>query len=163
MQIRKATIADLPCITGIYALARQYMQQTGNPTQWTNGYPSDELIREDIAKGGCHVYISGNEIAGVFYFKQEEDATYRQIYNGRWLNNEPYGVVHRLASTGKVKGIATYCLQWCFEQHPNIRVDTHQDNQIMQAVLIKNGFVKCGTIYTDNGTERIAFQKLPDI
>lgn len=51
MKIRKATPADIIPINGIYSVARQFMQQTGNPNQWINGYPSEELILEDIKKG----------------------------------------------------------------------------------------------------------------
>ena len=40
---------------------------------------------------------------------------------------------------------------------PNIREDTHADNQIMQKLAEKNGFVKCGIIYVKNGTPRIAY------
>ncbi len=159
MEIRKAFPEDIDRITEIYAFARKCMEESGNPTQWVNGYPSKELILNDIKNDGCYVCYSEGQLAGVFYFKQENDPTYEKIYDGQWLNNAPYGVVHRIASNGKVKGMATFCLQWCFGQHPNIKVDTHQDNTVMQTVLAKNGFVKCGIIYTDNGTERIAFQK----
>jgi len=95
----------------------------------------------------------------VFYFKVEEDPTYAKIYEGEWLNDKPYGVVHRIASNGMQKGVASYCLQWCLEQCHNIRVDTHRDNLVMQEILRRNGYQRCGIIYVANGTERIAFQK----
>lgn len=41
----------------------------------------------------------------------------------------------------------------------NIRIDTHRNNIPMQKTLIKNGYRVCGTIYLENGDERIAFQK----
>jgi RimJ/RimL family protein N-acetyltransferase len=44
-------------------------------------------------------------------------------------------------------------------QIPNIRIDTHRDNAIMQHLLEKNGFVKCGIIYVEDGSPRIAYQK----
>ena len=40
----------------------------------------------------------------------------------------------------------------------NIRVDTHRDNKVMQHILTKQGFQRCGIIYVKNGTERIAYQ-----
>ena len=64
-----------------------------------------------------------------------------------------------MAANGKEKGIADKCIRWCFEQHHNIRVDTHHDNYVMQNILKKNGFEECGIIYTHNGTPRIAYQK----
>ncbi len=40
MQIRKATMNDLPDILAIYAYARKYMKEHGNPDQWRDSYPS---------------------------------------------------------------------------------------------------------------------------
>jgi RimJ/RimL family protein N-acetyltransferase len=151
---------DFDIVMDIYAEARLFMQETGNKNQWINGYPSAELIIDDITKGNSYVCVnSDNEIVGTFCFMFGNDITYAAIYDGRWLNDEPYGVIHRLAGKKNNKGVAASCLQWCFEQCNNIKVDTHHDNIIMQNILEKNGFIRCGTIYTGNGTPRIAFQK----
>lgn len=145
---------------GIYSHARTFMKETGNSSQWVNGYPSEELITTDIEKGHLYVCIAPeNELAGVFCFREGPDKTYATIYNGQWLNDKPYKVIHRMASNGKYKGIADFCLQWCTGQCNNIRVDTHRDNKVMQHILIKNGYTPCGIIYVENGTERIAFHK----
>lgn len=143
----------------IYAVARNFMQETGNGSQWINGYPPEELIRQSIAEGSQYVAILDGEVAGAFYFKVEDDPTYAKIYDGQWLNDRPYGVVHRLASSGKYRGIGNYCLQWCLQRYCNIRVDTHRDNLIMQKILKRNGFLFCGIIYVQNGSERLAFQQ----
>ena len=87
-----------------------------------------------------------------------EDPTYRHIYDGAWLNDEPYGVIHRMATSGKQKGVSEACINWCFQRCGNIRVDTHRDNKVMQHILTKHGFQRCGIIYVKNGTERIAYQ-----
>ena len=99
------------------------------------------------------------QIIGVFYFKIENDSTYDKIYDGEWLDDKPYGVVHRIASSGVRKRIADFCLQWCIEKCKNIRIDTHRDNSVMQNVLKRNGYQQCGIIYLVSGAERIAFQK----
>ena len=155
MIIRKSGLEELDNLMAIYSRARQFMQETGNGNQWINGYPSD------IENGYSYVCLDAeNEIVATFYFRIGEDPTYARIDDGKWLNDEPYGVVHRLAGLGKVKDVGSYCLQWCFEQIPNIRVDTHHDNVVMQHILKKNGFLPCGIIYVSNGTPRIAFQKI---
>ena len=41
----------------------------------------------------------------------------------------------------------------------NLRIDTHKDNKIMINLIEKAGFERCGTIYVDDGTPRIAYQK----
>jgi RimJ/RimL family protein N-acetyltransferase len=160
MKIRKTIPADLDGIMVIYDYARLFMKSTGNGNQWVNGYPSWELIMDDISQGNSYVITDDTgETVGTFYFRTGEDPTYVRIYNGQWLSDTPYGVVHRLAGNGKVKGLAAVCLQWCFDQCKNIRVDTHHNNKVMQHILQKMGYAECGIIYIANGTARIAFQK----
>lgn len=160
MEIRKTTLKDLTEVMEVYETARQFMRKTGNPNQWVNGYPQEELVRCDIEEGVSYVAEADGEIEVVFLFRKGDDPTYHVIENGAWLNEELYGVIHRIASRGKRKGAGTECIRWCFRQWPNLRADTHDDNHVMQHVLEKNGFVKCGRIYTDDGTARIAYQKI---
>ena len=110
MRIRKTTLNDLEPVMAMYDYARKFMQEHGNPNQWINGYPSEEYIRREIADG--HSYICENEqgeMVGTFCFIVGEDPTYAVIDNGKWLNDAPYGVIHRMASNGKEKGIADQC------------------------------------------------------
>lgn len=161
MIIRPTELKDLPLVMGIYEYARSFMRANGNATQWVNGYPSEELIRQEIEDNHSFVCIGEQgEIAGTFCFILGDDPTYRQIYEGAWLNDAPYGVIHRMATNGKRKGVADACFDWCMEKSDNIRVDTHKDNLVMQHILEKRGFRRCGIIYVKDGTERIAYQRL---
>lgn len=160
MQIRKAGLEDLTEIMKIYEHARAFMVQTGNKTQWSNGYPQEALLRQDIADGICYVGEEDGELETVFVYFEGDDPTYHVIEQGNWVNQDPYGVVHRIASRGRIKGAGAQCILWGFEQCGNLKMDTHDDNKVMQHVLEKNGFVKCGRIYTHDGTERIAYQKI---
>ena len=158
--IRHSLPKDLDAIIEIFHYARQFMKEHGNPNQWINGYPSAELILREITNGTNYVCENENgEIIGTFCFIPGEDPTYARIDDGNWLNNEPYYVIHRMATNGKQKGVADACLKWCFEHCNNIRVDTHHDNLVMQNILKKYGFRRCGIIYTHNGTSRIAYQR----
>jgi RimJ/RimL family protein N-acetyltransferase len=159
MDIRKTKNEDIHRIMEIYEKARKYMRLNGNPTQWPDGYPSLELIKNDIKRTNSYVCVEKDEIIGTFYFGIEIENTYLKIYGGKWLNDDQYGVIHRIAVDGHQKGIASYCIDWCYEKTKNIRIDTHRDNIPMQKVLTKNGFEYCGIIYLENGDERIAFQK----
>ena len=161
MEIRKASMKDWEEILKIYADARQFMSEHGNGSQWGTSYPPEKLLLDNIAQGKLYVCIE-ERIAAVFYFAVEEDPTYRMIEDGAWLNEEPYGVVHRMASARTVRGAATFCMNWAFRQTGNIRIDTHKDNIPMQNMLKKNGFRYCGTIYLENGNPRIAFQKITE-
>ena len=159
--IRPTEEADLPRVMEMYAIARAYMRQTGNVSQWGTDYPSEDFIREEIVLG--HSFVCENEegeLVGTFCFIVGEDPTYREICGGEWLNEgEEYGTVHRIASSGKEKGVAEACFRWCFSRHSNIRVDTHRDNRAMQHILGKLGFTYCGIIHVADGTERLAYQK----
>ena len=160
MEIRKTNKKDLKEVMEIYAYARKFMAEHGNPNQWKTTNPTSERIEQDIEKGKSYVCVEGTEILGVFYFAVEEDSTYKVIYDGNWKNYNTYAVVHRIASAGKAKGVGTFCINWAYEQFPNIRIDTHRDNLVMQNMLKKNGFNYCGVIYLGNGEERLAFQKI---
>ncbi len=160
MEIRKSTHQDIDQIMEVYATARLFMASTGNGGQWINGYPSRELVTQDIESGYSYVCVNPDyEILGVFFFRIGVDPTYLRIYEGQWLNDNPYGVMHRLAGSGKVKGLAPLCFDYCFNQCGNLRVDTHRNNIVMQHILQRNGFARCGIIYIADGTERIAYQK----
>ena len=53
---RGARRADLDAILKIYARARQAMADSGNPTQWGDHFPPQELLEEElIAKGKCNL------------------------------------------------------------------------------------------------------------
>lgn len=160
MTIRKAVKDDLPHIFEIYARARKFMAENGNPNQWGDIKPGKELVESDIEKGISYVCEKDGEILGVFAFIYGEDPTYKIIYDGEWLSDEPYAVIHRIASSGKVKGTGEFCLKWALSQYPNVRIDTHKDNTVMRYLMDKLGFAYCGIIHLEDGDERLAFQKI---
>ena len=110
------------------------------------------------------IYAHAREVmkaSGVFAFILGPDPTYRTITDGQWLNDTlPYGTIHRLASAGRQKGVATAVITWCLEHCESLRADTHADNKAMQHLLEKNGFTRCGIIRVEDGTPRIAYQRM---
>lgn len=150
---------DIPAMMDLYAQARVFMREHGNPNQWDDSYPSRELLEKDIAFGNSYIVEDDEKnLAATFAFIKGEDPTYYGIENGAWLNHEPYGTIHRLAGNTSYHGIASGCISWCKSQIGNLRADTHEDNKIMQHLLEKNGFVRCGIIHLANGAPRIAYQ-----
>ena len=145
----------------IYAYAREQMAAAGNP-QWGTDRPSEETIREDIAAGNSYVLEEGGEVVGVFTLVLGEEPTYAVIEDGAWLNDEPYGTLHRIASNGKARGVMQTALEFCESKSPNMRVDTHEKNLAMQHCLDKRGYVRCGRIYVEDGSPRIAYQRKKD-
>ena len=163
MNIRNTTLDDLPIVMKIFTRARKFMSASGNPNQWgLANWPPENLIRADIAAGKSFVCIADAKIVGTFYynFGADIEPTYRKIFDGAWKNSSPYGVVHRLASSGTVRGVGEFCLNWAFEQSGHLRVDTHPDNKVLQYLLTKLGFEHCGTIFVAHDNfPRLAYEK----
>lgn len=160
IRTRRAEVNDIERLMDIFSIARNFMKSTGNANQWIDGYPQKELILQEINQGHCYVCLdSSDKIVATFCLIKGPDFTYSHIEDGEWPSNSPYYVIHRLASDGSVKGIASYCIDWCTKISPCLRADTHADNKVMQHLLEKNGFKRCGIIFVANGTPRIAYQR----
>ena len=157
--IRKAQWADLPRIEDIYAYARKFMAETGNPNQWGNVTPRTSLLEDDIQKGDLYVLTHGDTIHGVFYFFIGPDPTYGVIEDGQWRSNTPYGTIHRIAGDGS-GGVLAAAVKFGKERINHIRIDTHEDNKIMQHAVAKHGFQRSGIIHLENGSPRIAYDLL---
>ena len=141
--------------------AKEIMRSSGNIRQWTDGYPSEAVILSDMETHGGFVVEDDGKVVGYFAFLPSPELTYAGIYEGQWLDDEePYHVVHRIASYPDARGIFRSIMDFCFSLDPNIRIDTHRDNHIMQHNIAKHGFAYCGIIYLANGDERLAYQRL---
>jgi len=159
--IREAKPIDTPEIMLVMEAAKKIMRSSGNMHQWADGYPSEAVILSDMEKHGGFVVEDAGRIVGYFAFLPSPEPTYSKIYDGAWLDDAlSYHVVHRIASYPDVHGIFSDIMAFCLSHDANIRIDTHQDNRIMQHNILKHGFTYCGIIYLANGDERLAYQKL---
>lgn len=158
--IRPASPEQLPEILQIYASARQFMKENGNPNQWKDHFPPENMLAEDIRNGQLYVIENDSGIHGVFAFILGEDPTYQEIYEGNWLSDTPYGTIHKVASDGSVHGLVDKITGFCSQTISHLRIDTHEDNKVMQHVITKNGFQKCGMIRLADGSMRIAYERL---
>ena len=178
LSVRKAVIDDLPQIMDIFVHARKFMKQTGNPTQWGDNYPPEEVVIDDIAvKGHMYVVTGGvgtsaggtgetgaesadGHIHGVFALIPGRDPTYDIIEDGAWLSDEEYSTIHRVAGDGRVNCVFEAALRFSLAQTPHIRIDTHEDNAVMRHLIEKNGFQRTGMIYCRDGSPRIAYERV---
>ena len=178
LSVRKAVIDDLPQIMEIFDHARKFMKQTGNPTQWGDNYPPEEVVIDDIAvKGHMYVVAGGvgtsaggtgetgaesadGHIHGVFALIPGRDPTYDIIEDGAWLSDEEYSTIHRVAGDGRVNCVFEAALRFSLAQTPHIRIDTHEDNAVMRHLIEKNGFQRTGMIYCRDGSPRIAYERV---
>ena len=157
--IRRARLDDVPVIMRLIDEARGIMRSCGNINQWIDGYPDEETIENDINNGHCYLCEEqGGAIVASFAFIPGPEPTYKEIYEGEWLDDHPYHVVHRLASTASSHGIFNDVMDYCMAVAGNLRIDTHRDNVIMRHVIKGYGFAYCGIIYLANGDERLAYQ-----
>ena len=146
-RIRHARPEELAEIMDIYAAARAFMAANGNAEQWSDGYPQKEVLQEDLKKERLYVYEEDGEIGAAFVF-----------FIGEGTSPKPYGVLHRIAVVKYGKGIASKCLQWCYEQCHCMRGDTGQKNRSMQRLFEKNGFTQCAMIHPWYG-EMLGYEK----
>ncbi len=158
--IRKATYDDIAALMEIFRNARSIMRESGNMNQWNDSYPSEEIVRKDIGNGHCMVLCEDSgEILATMAFIPGPDPTYSVIYDGKWPDDSPYHVIHRIAVSEPGHNAGQRLLDWAFTQTACIRIDTHKDNVIMHHILRKYGFRHCGVILLANGDPREAYQK----
>ena len=157
--VRPAQKPDLERIQEIYAYARAFMAKTGNPNQWGKNHPPAAQLKQDIENGSLFVITDGEIIHGVFFFRIGDDPTYLKIDGGAWRSNSPYGTIHRIAGDGS-GGILRTAVEFGRKQIDHLRIDTHEDNLVMQYAVTKLGFQYRGVIVIDDGSPRIAYDLL---
>ena len=167
--IRQTTKEDLPEVMAVIGMAVRFMKSHGI-RQWNDGYPNEGMILEDIRRGESYVCLCDGKIVGTAALSLREETTYRKIYDGEWLTDSDYGVIHRIAvdDTYKGRGIAgrfvDYIEKMCISSGIfSVRVDTHADNGPMQKMLLNRGFYKCGYILLASGDPRVAFEKILNV
>ena len=182
MVIRPATPADIPALRPVFEAAKGIMRADGNHDQWSApGFPDDSLLLRDIARGGGFVienrwpvgaghderktvmpgltgHLAAPRIVAYFALLPSPEPTY-DVIDGAWLTDEPYGVIHRMASYPEIHGIFSTVINYAASRFAHLRIDTHRDNRIMQHLIEKHGFTYCGIIWLEDGTERLAYER----
>ena len=168
MVFKKAKIEELDQIMRIIRKAQEQFRKDGID-QWQDNYPNEEIIGADIERGESYILLKDGEVIGTVYLSFEEESDYDKIYEGAWISQEPYAVIHRLAVDleRKGQGLASVIMEEAVKMSQergfkSIKVDTHRENKAMQRLLLKNGFQNCGLIYLKDGAERLAFEKIID-
>ncbi|WP_428052443.1 GNAT family N-acetyltransferase [Candidatus Avelusimicrobium stercoris] len=163
--IRPAQLTDLPQLLLLAQEARALLKDR-RINQWQDGYPSETVLRADIRCQTGYALADGPKVLGYFALTFGTEETYARIENGRWTTPEPYGVLHRIMVSQKLRGqhaaqdIFDFWLQQTKSKNfTALRADTHPDNRPMQHLFLKNGFTPCGTIFVRNGQVRTAFEK----
>ena len=84
MDFRKATKKDIDTIMQIISDARARIGKLGID-QWQYGYPTRDIVKEDIELERFYVGEEEGNILSVFVIVEDGEPTYEVIYNGEWL------------------------------------------------------------------------------
>jgi RimJ/RimL family protein N-acetyltransferase len=165
MEFRKAIETDINNIMKIINQAQAYFKEQGI-SQWQNNYPNTETISNDVANNYSYVLLKDSKIVATVAVCFDGEKTYDSIYEGEWICNHGFAVIHRIAvdNTYKGLGLSSQIIKniekLCFDKRVNsIKVDTHKENISMKKLLKKNKFQYCGVIYLEDGSKRVAFEK----
>lgn len=166
MKLRQSVKKDAKNIMAIISSAQSYFK-ANNIDQWQNGYPNIGSIENDIFKNESYVLENENDIIATAAISFNEEPTYNKIHNGKWVSNDKYAVVHRVAVDDSKKGagiagkLFNELEKICTKNNVySIKIDTHRDNKSMQRFLEKSGYKYCGIIYLLDKSERVAFEKI---
>ena len=94
-------------------------------------------------------YCESIDLSGFanFFKVQAKEKSYENILDGKWITNGDYGVIHRIAvdNTHKGKGLShkiiKYAEEVCKQNNiHSIKVDTHEDNILMQSLDFNSSF-----------------------
>ena len=164
MKFRLSTPTDIEQIWQIILQAKEQMRLRGT-LQWQDGYPAFENIAQDIEKGYGYILSNQDRVIAYGAVVFDGEPAYDAII-GKWLTNQPYVVVHRLAVADDMKqqGIATLFMRKVEElslekKIYSFKVDTNFDNLYMQKILSKLDFVYCGEVEYRKG-KRMAYEKV---
>ena len=169
MKIKLSTLENIPEIMTIIKDAKELLASL-KIDQWQNGYPNAAQVEQDILKGESYVVLSEeNQVIATSMFTTNKEPTYQIIEEGSWKVDESknYGVIHRMAIKKEYRkqGLATLLFDEFHQQLKSkniqsLKIDTHEENLGMQALIKKIGYQYCGIIYTNYGAKRLAFEKV---
>ncbi|BDR60071.1 GNAT family N-acetyltransferase [Lactobacillus xylocopicola] len=135
--------------------AKELLKKDGSP-QWQNGNPNHAILAADIVQEQAYCLMVDQAVAGVAALVAGPEPNYDRI-DGAWQNTtDQYATIHRIAISGKYRGqhLSQFFLSNLLSRGlllgiHNFRIDTHADNQRMQALISKVGFQYRGTVWVD--------------
>ena len=161
MELCPIGVDDIPAAMKIIEDARAFQISYGN-LQWADGYPSEELLREDAMNGTGFKIVSDGVIAGYLAIVSHDPA-YDDI-EGRWVTDGPYIALHRIAFSSAFRGRGLFpmlideCRKLAVKRGAfSIRIDTDRRNPIMRHLLPRLGFIPTGTVLFA-GDRKLAYE-----
>ena len=135
-QLRLALPQEAAACYRIIEAAKEFQREQGF-VQWTDGYPNEATIREDLAARRGYALEVDGELAGYLCIDPAGEPAYETI-DGAWHTRPPYAVIHRMAFDRRFvgRGLSAAALRLaedlCREQGAAaIRIDTDPQNRRM--------------------------------
>ncbi|MDD3171707.1 MAG: GNAT family N-acetyltransferase [Bacilli bacterium] len=153
--VRKGEFKDLLGIMSVIDDAKELFRLNGS-TQWqdTDGYPNANTFIKDLEENEVLVCVDDEKIIGVVVVSYKEEECYKTITQGKWLNDNHYAVIHRLAVKKEYyhQGVARLLLDkveyLVIERNIyDIKADTHEKNIAMQHLLETSDYSYTGVVY----------------
>ena len=164
LQFRKASLPEIPQIWEILQKAIQRRKEDGS-NQWQDGYPNPEVIKADIEKEVGFVLTEGENLVGYCAVLINDEPAYAGI-EGKWLSDEDFVVVHRIAiaqdylGKGLAKEMMKFIEEFAIQNNIySVKADTNFDNLGMIKSFEKAGYVYCGEVFF-RGSARRAYEKV---
>jgi len=148
---KKATYDDIEDCLQLAYFANQLMLKRNNP-QWSMGYPTKEILTEDVDKNQLIVVLEENKIVAMMALVKEKDSLYEEY--DFWTPGK-YISVHRVVSrrSGLGRKLLNLAIDKAKKMGANVRIDTHVKNLHMQSLIESLNFKKVGEVaqpFTDN-------------
>ena len=155
--------SDSETVFSLVRFGREKLKRDG-VDQWQGKDPTEETIVEDILKGHTFIFKDDEDIVATTVLIKGEDPTYSTI-DGAWQTSGDYVTIHRSVVSEKYVGkgmgrrmMHRIKLYAAMVNVGSIRVDTHEDNKAMRALIEGSGFTYCGIITVADGTKRVAYE-----
>ena len=165
-QFKKAVVSDIPQIWEVLqgAIARR---RADGSKQWQDGYPNPTVLQKDIEKEVGYVLTIEDEIVGYAAVLVNDEPEYANL-KGKWLTNEDFVVVHRVAISESYLGqrLAKKMMHLIEDVATSLRIysvkaDTNFDNIPMMRIFEQMGYTHCGEVWF-RGSPRKAYEKVLD-
>ncbi len=151
MQLVKARKGDLEELMGLISDCVASMGKSGG-TQWSEDYPTREMVARDIEAGTLHTLRDGTgHIIAMVTMDEEQEPVYEGV---DWKFTDGKIVIfHRLAILPEYqgKGIAGIFQDMMEEKARALgyviaRLDTYSENEKVMGFLERRGFVRTGQV-----------------
>ena len=156
VNLRPARREEAEAVLSVFRRATEQMRRQGID-QWSEAYPSDQLLREDISEERMYILEAGGAFVSAVVLDSE--LLPEEYEAGRWEDvTGRFGVVHRLCVSPerqnegwgrKTMGLAQ---SWFKEKdYTSVRLDAFSQNPYALRLYRSLGYRETGTVMLGHG------------